>query len=204
LLTLDSMFPALLPIRTRSTIDDDGMRTYDDTVYCAVRKASISVDDCLTCGHCNAAAFSRTTESWLACDRPGNLGVTVRPGTVASVLTPVVDCVRAITPIAAAAAIFVERQLVAAPVVDKLGRLLGMVSAAAVLDCADSPDTISTIMTRGVGTVTESAPIEHAARVMTRDGVHSVPVIAPDGTVVGVVTSGGLAQIMTRRRGLRR
>ena len=58
-----------------------------------------------------------------------------------------------------------------------------------VLSTGSSPDAgIDTIMTRPVVTVPESAMAAEVTALMLERGVHHVPVIAADGSVLGVVT----------------
>lgn len=49
--------------------------------------------------------------------------------------------------------------------------------------------TVGEIMMPVAFTLTESAPISQAAALMAFEGVHRVPVLARDGTVVGIVSS---------------
>ena len=88
------------------------------------------------------------------------------------------------------------------PVVDKPGRLVGIVSErdllhAAPLDATSlsiwelhyllSRVTVGKIMTRQVITVTEDTPLEDAARIMADRKIGGLPVVC-NGEVVGIVT----------------
>ncbi len=89
------------------------------------------------------------------------------------------------------------------PVVDKSGKLVGIVSDKDLLRVSPSPATtlsafeipyllskvkVGDVMARKVVTVAEDTPIEDAARVMVDNKIGGVPVITPAGAVVGIIT----------------
>jgi acetoin utilization protein AcuB len=88
------------------------------------------------------------------------------------------------------------------PVVDKKGRLLGIVARDDLLYASPSPVTalsvwevtylmsqvtVDEVMTKEVLTTTEDTPLEEAARLMHDNKIGSLPVMR-DGTVVGIIT----------------
>jgi acetoin utilization protein AcuB len=88
------------------------------------------------------------------------------------------------------------------PVVDKQGKMVGIVSELDLLKVSPSPATslsvyeipyllakikMADVMTKDVISVTENTPLEEAARVMADNKIGGLPVIR-DGKVVGVVT----------------
>jgi acetoin utilization protein AcuB len=89
------------------------------------------------------------------------------------------------------------------PVVDKGGKLVGIVSDKDLLHVSPSPATtlsafeipyllsrvkVSDVMTKKVITVGEDMPIEDAARIMVDNKIGGVPVITETGAVVGIIT----------------
>ncbi len=88
------------------------------------------------------------------------------------------------------------------PVVDKQGKMMGIVSELDLLKVSPSPATslsvyeipyllakikMKDVMTEDVVTVTEDTPLEDAARVMADNKIGGLPVLR-DGKVVGMIT----------------
>ena len=89
------------------------------------------------------------------------------------------------------------------PVVEKNGKLVGIVSDKDLLRVSPSPATtlsafeipyllskvkVSDVMTRKVISVGEDTPIEDAARIMVDNKIGGLPVVNEDGAVVGIIT----------------
>jgi acetoin utilization protein AcuB len=89
------------------------------------------------------------------------------------------------------------------PVIDKHGKLVGIVSDKDLLRVTPSPATtlsayelpyllskvkVSDVMTKKVITVIEDTPIEDAARIMVDNKIGGLPVINETGAVVGIIT----------------
>ncbi|MGD2165901.1 MAG: CBS domain-containing protein [Anaerolineae bacterium] len=92
------------------------------------------------------------------------------------------------------------------PVVNKKGKLVGIVARDDLLYASPSPVTslsmwevtylmsqvtVEEAMTKDVITVSEEMPLEEAARVMFDNKIGSLPVVR-DGTVVGIITESDL------------
>jgi acetoin utilization protein AcuB len=103
------------------------------------------------------------------------------------------------------------------PVLDKHGKLCGIVSEKDLLYASPSPATslsvweihyliakikVSELMTKKVITVCEDCPIEEAARVMVDNKIGGVPVMRGD-TMVGIVTETDLFKIFLELLGAR-
>ncbi len=108
------------------------------------------------------------------------------------------------------------------PVLDKKGKLVGIVSEKDLLYASPSPATtlsiyevhyllskltVKEVMTRNVITVTEFTPIEEAARIMVDNKIGGLPVMRGD-TLVGIITETDLFKIFlellgARERGVR-
>jgi acetoin utilization protein AcuB len=89
------------------------------------------------------------------------------------------------------------------PVVDKKGKLIGIVSERDLLNASPSPVTslsiweltyelskiqVEELMTKEVVTTTPDTPIEDAARLMVEKNVGGLPVINGDNEPVGIIT----------------
>jgi acetoin utilization protein AcuB len=89
------------------------------------------------------------------------------------------------------------------PVVDKRGKLVGIVSDKDLLQASPSPATslsvweitylmarikVSDVMTRKVITVMPDTPLEDAARIMADNKIGGLPVVGADGTIEGIIT----------------
>jgi acetoin utilization protein AcuB len=103
------------------------------------------------------------------------------------------------------------------PVVDKRGRLVGIVSEKDLLDATPSDATslsiyevnyllskitVKEIMTVHIITITEDTPIEEAARIMADNKIGGLPVIR-ENEVVGIITETDLFKIFLELLGAR-
>jgi CBS domain-containing protein len=109
------------------------------------------------------------------------------------------------------AALLVERQINAVPVVDAGDRLCGIVSEADLLALEAAtpggagarparpvpPRTAREVMSRSVYTLAEDTDAAAAARMMLRHGLKSMPVVAGD-RVVGIVARRDLLRLIAR------
>jgi len=101
------------------------------------------------------------------------------------------------------------------PVVDKNGRLVGIVSELDLLKVSPSPATslsiyeipyllskikMRDIMTRDVITVTEDTPLEEAARIMADNKIGGLPVMRED-KLVGIITETDIFKIFLEMLG---
>ena len=103
------------------------------------------------------------------------------------------------------------------PVVDKRGRLVGIVSEQDLLQAAPSSATslsvwevnyligkiiVKRVMTKDVITITEDTPLEEAARIMVDNKIGGIPVIRKR-QVVGLITETDLFKIFLELLGAR-
>jgi acetoin utilization protein AcuB len=103
------------------------------------------------------------------------------------------------------------------PVLDKKGRLVGIVSDKDLLYASPSPATslsvwemhyllsrltVSEVMTREVIAIAEDVPLEDAARIMADSKIGGLPVVR-DGTLVGIITETDLFKIFIELFGAR-
>jgi len=103
------------------------------------------------------------------------------------------------------------------PVLNKKGKLVGIVSERDLLYASPSPATslsiheihylvsritVDEVMTRDVFTVSEYTPLEEAARIMADNKIGGLPVVR-DGRLVGIITESDLFKIFTEILGAR-
>ena len=96
------------------------------------------------------------------------------------------------------------------PVVDRQGRLLGMITREILENPkpdAANPENVEPlvedVMTQKVLTVTENTPIEEAARMITDYDIKSIPVVRGN-FVVGIITANSLIRIFLELTGARK
>jgi len=195
-----------LPIHTRRTVAADGLRSVEDTAYCDHKHGSMPVDDCIACAHCTYVSFSTREGPYLVCTRPGPAPAAVE-GTVAEIMAKSVQCIRPDATIEVLVGLLVETGIGGAPVIDDTGRPVGVVSKTDVVRSLHerrnpATTTVDEIMTPVAFVLREDAVIERAAALMAFEGVHRIPVVAPDGVIVGIVTPLDITRAMARRAGL--
>ena len=103
------------------------------------------------------------------------------------------------------------------PVVDKRGRMIGLVTQNDILHASPSEATslsiweihhllskitVQKVMVKDVRTIPDDTPIEEAARVMADNGFSGLPVIR-DGHVVGMITETDLFKVFLELLGAR-
>ncbi len=105
------------------------------------------------------------------------------------------------------------------PVVDKNGRLVGIVSDKDLLHVSPSPATtlsayeipyllskvkVGDVMTKQVITVSEDTPIEDAARIMVDNKIGGLPVVNESNAVAGIITETDIFKTFLELFGARR
>ena len=120
-------------------------------------------------------------------------------------------------PMQDALSLMLKEQIRRLPIVDKHGRLIGIVSERDLLHASPynatslsiyevnyllSKITIKEVMSKNVTTVTENTPLEEAARIMADNKIGGLPVVR-DNEVVGINTETDLFKIFLELLGAR-
>ena len=103
------------------------------------------------------------------------------------------------------------------PVLDKQGKLVGIVTSLDLIHASPSPATsldmyelhyllsklkVEAVMTKNVITVTEDLPIEEAARIMADNNISGLPVVR-NNILVGIITESDLFKLFIELFGAR-
>ena len=136
---------------------------------------------------------------------------------VAKRMTPNPITVKPDVPIAEAMEWMRKHKVRRFPVVDKDGKLVGIVTYTDLLHAAPSSATslnvweltyllsqvtVKEVMTKEVITICEDCPVEEAARIMADNQVGGLPVMR-DGMVVGIITESDLFKVFLELFGAR-
>ena len=120
-------------------------------------------------------------------------------------------------PIMEARELMKEHNIRRLPVVDKRGRLIGIVTQGDIQEASPSDATtlsiwelnyllaritVEEIMTRDVITITPDTPVEEAALLMRERKVGGLPVVE-DGKLVGIITESDIFEVMIKVMGVR-
>ncbi|MQB00964.1 MAG: CBS domain-containing protein [Actinobacteria bacterium] len=97
-----------------------------------------------------------------------------------------------------------------APVVEG-GKVVGMVSASDIVRVARrrkdhelSTETVMDVMTRPVVTVAPATSVWEAADILDRRGIKRLPVVDPDGYLVGIISRGDIVRLVAKAERPRR
>lgn len=133
--------------------------------------------------------------------------------TVRDIMTSPAIVITPDTSVPIASALMKEHGIRHLPVVEN-GRLVGIVSRGDLREASISASanadtyefnfllnrlTVGRLMTRKVLTTTADAPVVHAAELMTERKIAGLPVVEPDGFVVGIVTESDLLKLLVRK-----
>lgn len=202
-----------LEIRVRQTLTADGTTSSYSTVYCPRQACTVRVNECVECQEYVGLSFDREEQTALLhCYEMSGptprqslrnfLAAGEREGFVRKLreradCTPVsrimslnVHCVTEDVSRSALARSLIDAGISGAPVVDKEGRPIGVVSKTDLLRHGVAPDArVKDIMTPMSFTLHEDQSVSKAAALMAYEGIHRLPIIDAAGTVVGLLSS---------------
>lgn len=114
-----------------------------------------------------------------------------------------VVCVSPDLEVGALRELLLERGISGAPVVDREGRPIGVVSKTDVLQACESrsAERVTDIMMPVSFKLTEAAPLGQAAALMAFEGVHRIVVVNTAGMVVGILTTIDVMRWLARESG---
>ena len=121
---------------------------------------------------------------------------------VSAVMTSDLLAVRPDVSLEAVTTLLLERGIGGAPVVDEIGRPIGVCSKTDLL--GRRPGTggsVAEAMTREAVTVSETASLSEAAALMSARGIHRVLVLSDDGKLSGILTSEDIVRWFARGAG---
>ncbi|MFT3927697.1 MAG: CBS domain-containing protein [Myxococcales bacterium] len=191
-------------------------------VQCPRTGQSVPTKRCLTCPAAVSFAYAENGSlkgvtcgsvappAGPALERP-NQFVPLRRLSVADLMSRNVVCMRPHLSLDAAMQLFLETGLRAAPVVNEHGAVLGMLEESdlqlAVQAHAgrrgeeEAAICVGDLMMPVAFAVHEHTPATQAAGLMVYEAVRRVPVVSPDGTVVGVLSAADLLYWLARSDG---
>lgn len=119
------------------------------------------------------------------------------------VMNPRVVCVRADLGADSLISMLFALDLRSVPVVDDEGRPLGVVSRSDLLRRRRDArvQVVADVMMCMTFSLPESATLSRAAAVMAYEGVHQIPVVASDGTIVGLISTLDVARWLAQHDG---
>jgi CBS domain-containing protein len=221
----------LLPIRVCRTASPAGESTTWFSVYCPRRSGSVALAQCVDCGECEGVGTDpRTDTAYLHCRWPSNEwtadegarsaeALPAERVSVVSIMSADTICVDPELSLEALLKLFLDHGISGAPVVNKEGRPLGVVSKTDLLrsqwenaglielepfapDGAEDVELepgfhleriregkVEDIMTPVSFTLSENASVARAAALMAYEGVHRVPVLSGSGQVIGLISA---------------
>jgi CBS domain-containing protein len=104
-----------------------------------------------------------------------------------------VVCVSDDLPIRTVIALLADRGFSGVPVVDASGKAIGVVSRSDLL-ANEASGLVRDVMMPIAFTLPQGASLSHAAALMAYENIHRVPVVADDGSVVGIVSTMDIAR----------
>jgi CBS domain-containing protein len=175
-------------VRTKTAAGDDVVRSF----AACPRRAAVSVEGCRGCPHLESLSVARGGGGTVGCAIDDAAAPPV--ARVGDVMTRDVLCVEADASVADVVRLLATACISALPVVDELGRPIGVVAQSDIIDAlAQQRDLalqpVGEVMTRLPIVVREGDTVEHAARLLVVDGIHHLPVVSGSGLVVGVLSS---------------
>ena len=200
-----------LPVRIRRTLTSADASERALLVYCPAERRSCSLERCQECERCDGLSMDGDGIKDVLCriEEPPHHARKIMP--TAAEVTPIgalmsreVVCVSASLGRAEASALFLDRGISGAPVVDDAGRPLGMLTRSDLLRAAierPAPATAADMMMPIAYTLGENDALSRGAALMAAEGVHHLPVIGDYGRVVGFISTLDITRWLARQSG---
>jgi CBS domain-containing protein len=204
-----------LTLRVRHVAGPQGTELAS-TVFCPTRGHSFGVAECERCSDfVRARADPFTGEGTIECMRPPEPPRPRSPHTsvpfaetpLSTLMTTTVHCAAETLALDAVLDLMLVHGISGIPVVDVDGCPIGMVTKTDILritrdrPAGAPPLAVQDAMTPIAFTLEERAPIAQAAALMGFEGVHRLPVVGDDGTVVGILSALDVARWVARQDG---
>jgi CBS domain-containing protein len=185
-----------LRICSRETIEPGPAVSTSETVHCPRRDSSVAVTECLVCPACAGREVTEDGQQLVCeCDdsgpKPRRRARRPTDGDrtpLSAVMSGDLVCVSPDLPVESLVSLLLDRGFSGVPVVNSAGKPIGVVSKSDLV-AGDRAGLVRDIMMPIAFTLPESASLSHAAALMAYENIHRVPVVAADGTVVGIVSS---------------
>jgi len=202
-----------LEIRVRQTLAADGTTSSYSTVFCPRQMRTVRVNECVDCDEYIGLSFDREEQSGLVhCyessaptarqslrrflargEREGlfrKLHQRADSTPVSRIMSLNVQCVTEDVRLPALASCLLDGGYSGAPVVDREGKPIGVVSKTDLLRNGVTPEgRVKDIMTSISFTLHEDQPVSKASALMAYEGIHRLPVVDTAGKVVGLLSS---------------
>lgn len=192
---LDALTP--LRVRVRHVVGAED-RSTGTAVHCPEVDRSVGPSTCLACDHCGGVAADGL-EAHILCSHPAAAaprGASQRPMRaevagrvrVDEVMAAVLVCVPGDAPRRHLLDLVLERDLSVMVVVDDAGRPLGLVTPTRLAHGWPG-ETASELMEPTSFVLHEGSTLAEAAMLFTYQSVAHIPVVAGDGSIVGLVAA---------------
>ena len=197
-------------MHVRRVVGSDGEMRSANEIYCVERRACVAVADCEACaGYVGADVDLYHHRNYVLCRNltpesaralvPARTAVLRRryhADTTAGERTPVreimtadVWCARDDLPLATLREMLVAHHFSGVPVVDGVGRCVGVVSTADLARAGKRDARVRDIMASLTFVLPDNASVSQAAALMALEHVHRIPIVTDDGRVAGIVSS---------------
>lgn len=200
------MHNVILPVRVNRTHAPRGISRSEATVQCPVTCSAQPLATCESCPRKLSIVSSATAPASITCAVPDEAAcfpprdfaahaqALLATTWVADVMTQDVSCVTPNLSLEALTQLFDDRRISAAPVLDAVGALIGMVTKTDVLretyDFDEHPPrAVAEVMTVRPVTIQETSPLAQALAMLLPGTVHHLPVVSATGQLVGILSS---------------
>ena len=217
---VDTRNAHLVPMRVCRVYSDHG-KVATTRVQCPAVAQMREVTECLSCSCYAGVAFGVTAgvqEANLLCREEPRRQFTARScGTLPSAANQIpvwaimhseVFCALPSVTIEFTLSLLLDKGISGLPVVDAEGFPLGMVSKTDLVRWmhettapAMTRTTVAEVMAPLAFTLPSDAVLSHAAALMAIEGVHRLPIVAPDGKVVGILSALDIVRWLAKHDG---